>query len=675
MSVLSRADAKARMRKLESQIDELRYRYHVLDDPTVTDEVYDSLERELQALEQQFPDLRSPDSPLQRIGGQPTERFTKVQHTVRQWSFNDVFDEAEFTDWVGRCQKLLAEHPAVPQQLEFCCELKIDGLHVVLTYANGRLQLGATRGDGLVGEDVTANIKTIQSIPLKLRRAIDVIAEGEVWLSTDRFTALNAQRRVAGEAEFANPRNAAAGTIRQLDPQVVAQRELDCFVYDWSGGAAAPATQSAELEALRELGFKVNRHVKVCTTPADVIAYWRQWQVNRASQPYWIDGVVIKLNDRRQQEALGHVGKAPRWAVAFKFPAERVTTVVEDIQVQVGRTGALTPVAHLRPVKLAGTTVKRATLHNEDQIKRLGLKIGDTVVIQKAGDIIPEVVEVLPKLRSGAERAFRMPRRCPLCGGSVSRQTMSGQGGDSVGLFCTNPDCYAVRLGHLVHFVSRKAMAIDGLGEKILEQLMEEDLVRDPADLYELTAEDLVPLERFAAQKAANILTAIQRSVHPTLGRFLYALGIRHVGEETALALASHFRTLTAVQAASADDFNAVPDVGPVVAASLVQYFQNSDNKKLLQRLQERGVKPVAAAKQSGGSLSGKTFVVTGTLASMSREEAQAAIRERGGSVASSVSAKTSYVVVGENPGSKYSRAQTLGVPVLDEAAFQKLLR
>lgn len=682
------------MGKLARQIDELRYRYHVLDDPTVTDEVYDSLQRELRALEEAYPDLRSADSPLQRIGGRPLDKFVKVHHVVRQWSFNDIFEPQELTDWQERIAKLLEKAIGSRPRLEYCCELKIDGLHVVLTYEAGVLARAATRGDGLIGEDVTQNIKTIHSIPLRLRRPVNVIVEGEVWLSLEQLKKINQQRSADGQPEFANPRNAAAGTIRQLDPKIVAARNLDCFVYDWSGGTdTPPASQITELEALRALGFNVNPHHQLCQSTDEVVAFWQRWERKRDQQGYWIDGIVVKVNQRRYQELLGHVGKAPRWAVAFKFAAEKVTTVIEDISIQVGRLGTLTPVAHLRPVQLAGSTVKRATLHNEDQIRKLDVKIGDTVVVQKAGDIIPEVVEVLPKLRTGKEKKFTMPAHCPICGSAVQKQMISdkksaspsvkttgdksaGKQGNSVALFCSNKQCYAQERAGIIHFVSRKAFDIDGLGEKIVELLMAEGLVKDAADIFALEQADLEPLERFAEKSAKNLIEAIRASKTVTLAKFLFALGIKHVGEETAIALAGQFGSLKKLIAASPEQLEAVEDIGGVVARSIYEYFHDKKTLALVDRLIERGVQIKNPKSQiPSPKINSKTFVLTGSLATMSRDEAQDKIRAAGGSVSGSVSKKTDYLVAGADPGSKYAAAEKLGVKIIDEQEFLHLLK
>ena len=675
---MDKTEAKKRIDKLIKQIDELRYRYHVLNDPKVNDEIYDSLEQELVGLENKFPDLKRDDSPLRRIGGQPLDKFSKVRHAVQQWSFNDAFSKEEIYGWEERIKKLLAKDLEDEPKLEYVCELKIDGLHVVFTYEKGLLKLAATRGDGKIGEDVTQNIKTIQSVPLRLKKPLDVIVEGEVWLSEKQLEQINQQRKKENQPEFANPRNAAAGTIRQLDPKVVAARKLDCFVYDWSGGGEKfPATQLEELQELGKLGFKVNQEYKLCKNIKEVIDFWQKWSKKRSSQVYWIDGIVVKINSRDYQNRLGYVGKAPRWAIAFKFAAEEVTTVIEDILVQVGRLGTLTPVAHLRPVKLAGTTVKRATLHNEEQIRRLNVKIGDTVVIRKAGEIIPEVVSVLPKLRSGKEKEFKMPNLCPVCGAKVEKREITEKSKEkSVAVFCTNPYCYAQQQRQVAHFVSRKAFNIDGLGGKIITQLMAEGLLKTPVDIFRLEKEDLIPLERFAEKSADNLIKAIADARKITLPRFIYALGIAHVGEETAVALAEHFGSLDKLIKATAVEFSRVEDIGPIVAQSLINWFGKKRNLELVNDLQKAGV-AVAAQKvltKKTGPLAGKKIVVTGTFETLSREEAKQKIRAAGGDWVSSVSKNTDYVVAGENPGSKYGKAKELGVPIINEKEFLRLI-
>jgi len=674
---MDKSQAKTRINKLISQIDDLRYRYHVLNDPSVSDEIYDSLQRELADWEKKFPELKRPDSPLIRIGGRPLEKFVKVRHAVRQWSFNDAFAPEEIYEWQEKIIKLLEKDLGRKIPLTYVCELKIDGLHIVFTYENGLLKLAATRGDGLIGEDVTQNIKTIQSVPLRLKRPANVVAEGEVWLSEKQLAEINKARRASGEAEFANPRNAAAGTIRQLDSKIVAQRKLDCFVYDWSGGSEKmPESQFQELDELKQLGFKVNAHYKLCKTIEEVIEYWREWQKKRKQEPYWIDGIVIKVNRREYQNILGYVGKAPRWAIAFKFPAEEVTTLVEDISVQVGRLGTLTPVAELRPVKLAGTIVKRATLHNEEQIRRLGVRIGDTVIIRKAGEIIPEVVSVLPKMRTGREKEFHMPARCPVCGSPVEKKTITEHGREkSVAWFCLNKNCFAQKQRNLIHFVSKKAFNIDGLGQKIVAQLMEEGLLKTPADVFSLTMDDLLPLERFADKSAANLVAAINEAKKIPLARFIYALGIPHVGEETAIALASRFGSLQKIMAVKAADLENVPDIGPVVGQNIMAWLADRAHQALIADLLSAGVvissQPVI---KKTGPLAGQKIVVTGSLSSLSREAAKEKIRVAGGDWVSAVSKNTDYVVVGENPGSKAVKARELGIKTITEKEFLELL-
>ncbi len=672
--LLNHKQAQERVAKLIEQIDDFRYRYHVLDDPTVSDTVYDSLAQELAELEKQYPDLKQKNSPLSRIGGQALDKFVKVKHAVRQWSFNDAFSEQDLQDWQERISKILTKSLGHQPTIEYCCELKIDGLHVVLTYEDGQLKTAATRGDGLIGEDVTGNVKTIQSLPLMIKQTGTIIVEGEIWLSSEQLKKINQQRQKENLPLFANPRNAAAGAIRQLDPAIAADRKLDCFIYDWSGGdQTLPLTQTQELAELKKLKFKVNDHYKLCHNLDEVVTYWQKWQDKRDKQPYWIDGIVVKVNHRRYQEILGHVGKAPRWAMAFKFPAEQATTIVEDISVQVGRLGTLTPVAHLRPVKLAGTTVRRATLHNQDQIERLGLKIGDTVIVQKAGDIIPEVVSVLTKMRNGSEKSFALPQRCPICQSPTEkRSTLDGRG---VAVFCTNKHCAAQQQARLKHFVAKKAFDIEGLGHKIIEQLLAEDLIKDAADIFDLTVDDLKPLERFADKSAQNLIASIQQAKNISLARFIFALGIEHVGEETAIALANHFGSLEKISHCSSQDFEQIPDIGPVVARSLAAFFTEAKNQRLLQRLLAAGIQISQGQKNTSQKLAGQTIVVTGVLPTLSREQAHELIRKNGGKVSSSVSAKTSYVVVGDKPGSKYEESKKLDLKILTEKDFLNLLK
>ena len=553
--IMDKNQVKIRIEKLSQEINKIRYQYHVLDRPDVTDEVYDSLTKELRELEEKFPDLKLPDSPTQRIGGAPLEKFQKVKHRVRQWSFDDVFDFSELQKWEEKVKRLVEKNPLLnTEKLEYICEIKIDGLKIILNYENGVFVQGATRGDGLIGEDATENIKTIYSVPLKLSLPVDLVAVGECWLSKSELERINNERKKQGEPLFANSRNVAAGSIRQLDPKVAASRKLDSFVYDIdhitynmkheTKEDEIPKTQMEELILLEKLGFKVNQERKLCKNIEEIQKFYESWKNRKDKEDYGIDGIVIKINSRVIQDALGYTGKSPRWGVAYKFPAEKVTTVIEDIKIQVGRTGALTPVAHLRPVVVAGSTVSRATLHNEDEINRLDTRIGDTVVIRKAGDVIPEVVEVLKDLRTGEERKFKMPTVCPICGSAVMREAISEKKKEtSSATYCKNKKCFAQEKEKIIHFVSKKGFNIDGLGERIVEQLMNEGLVSNFSDIFELTKGDLEPLERFAEKSAENLIEAIEKSKKITLPKFLFALGIRHAGEETAVLIAKAIKT------------------------------------------------------------------------------------------------------------------------------------
>jgi len=534
--------------------------------------------------------------------------------------------------------------------------------------------VAATRGDGKVGENVTQNIRTIHSIPLRLSKPLNITAEGEVWLGAKRMEKINEERRKNDEPEFANPRNAAAGTIRQLDPRVVAKRKLSVTAYDISGGDI-PESQEVELGLLKDLGFKTDEHWKVCKTIDDVMKMYKEWIGKRTSKEFWIDGLVIKVNQKRYQDILGFTGKAPRWAIALKFPAEQGTTKIKDIYWQVGRTGALTPVALMEPVQLAGTTVTHATLHNFDEIERLGVRVEDTVVVEKAGDIIPKVLRVLEKMRSGKEKKIKEISICPICESGVERRNIQDKKQTkSVALFCTNKKCFAKELKNIIHFVSKKAYNIDGMGKKIVEQLVEEGIIKNVADIFTLQKGDLEPLERFAEKSADNLVLAISNAQQVTLPRFIFGLGINHVGEETAIRLAEHFGTLKKIMKASQEDLSAVNDVGPRVAESLYEYFNSEEGEGLVGELLNNGVKIESSKmKVVRGKLEGKVFVLTGSLESIGRDEAKDKIRELGGSVSSSVSKKTDYVIVGEKPGSKAAKAEKLGVEILSEKEFLKL--
>ncbi len=711
---MDKREVLKRAEKLAAEINKLRYEYHVLDKPDVTDEVYDSLMSELREIEERFPELKTSDSPTQRIGGAPRKSFQKARHRVRQWSFDDVFDAEELLKWDEKVNKMVAKtsvpNPSVPTStsghlplvkgrdiIDYCCEVKIDGLKIILTYENGIFVSGATRGDGVIGEDVSENLKTIRSIPLKLNYPVDCVVVGECWLGKSELERINRGREAKGEIVFANSRNAAAGSIRQLDPKIAASRKLDSFIYDIDflnpspalplvrgrGALKIPETQFEELGLLKRLGFKVNREYKLCQNVSEIQAYYEIWKEKKDRQDYGIDGVVIKLNSLDLQEKLGYTGKSPRWGVAYKFPAERVTTIVEDIKVQVGRTGALTPVAHLKSVLVAGSVVSRATLHNEDEIRRLDIRLGDTVVIQKAGDVIPEVVEVLKSLRTGQEKKFQMPRRCPICGSSVMRK--SGE----AATYCTNPKCFAVEIEKIIHFVSKKGFNIDGFGEKIVEQLMNEGLVTNVAEIFELEKGDLKPLERFAEKSADNLIEAIEKSKKIELEKFLFALGIRFVGEETAVLVASNLEKLEINASSlgmlgglgkkfneiSKEKWREIKGIGEKSAESLAEWFGDEENLHLLEMMQSSGVRVIRdVGEREGGKLAGKTFVLTGELKNFTRDEAKGMIRKAGGSIASSVSRKTDYVLAGDKPGSKYQKALELGVKIVGEEELEKLI-
>ena len=671
-------DVAARYGKLKSAIDRHRYEYHVLNKQAISDAARDSLMRELVELERSHPSLVTTDSPSQRVAGRPLPGFTKVQHRVPQWSFNDAFSEGEVREFDERVRRALEKTFGPGTVPTYTCELKIDGLHVVLEYERGTLKRAATRGDGRIGEDVTHNVRTIESIPLRLREDVSVIVEGEVWLSKGELERINAERARQGEEPYANPRNLAAGTIRQLDPKVAASRKLDSFIYDLSWiqpttDNRQPTTQLDELTLLRELGFKVNPHVEHCETIDEAIGFWERWRSQKEQEHYLVDGIVIKVDRREYQEALGYTGKGPRFVVALKFPAEQTTTIVEDIVLSVGRTGVLTPVAHLKPVALAGSIVSRATLHNEDEIRRLDVRIGDTVVLQKAGDVIPDVVSVLRELRTGSERMFVWPKRVAECGGDGSIERVPGQ----AAWRCAHRGGFSEQLRTLAHFAGKSALNIVGLGPKQLRAFLEQGLVRDGADIFSLEPGDLEGLERFGEKSAAKLVAAIDAARTVPLERLLTGLSIPQVGEETARDLAEHFGTLERLTTSALDELESVDGVGSVVARSVYGWFRDAAHKKLLRKLlREISVQKSRAKRTPARStLAGKTFVLTGTLETMTRNEARALIRARGGTVAGSVSKKTDYVVAGEHPGSKCDDAQRLGVPVLTEKQLLGMLR
>jgi DNA ligase (NAD+) len=641
------------------------------------------LRKELAELLLKYPALKEKTEQEERVAGKPLEKFTKTEHLFRQWSLGDVFSLKDLHNWEERNQRLLLK-----QELnlggefgKYLAEPKIDGLHIVLTYKAGRLVMGATRGDGRIGEDVTENIKTIKSIPWELKEAVDVVVEGECWLSFSELKRINGERKEKGEPLFANPRNAAAGSIRQLDSKIAAKRLLDSFIYElrFLDKTKNPNFQKDKLQILDQLGFKVNSLFGVCKNLEEVENFYQFLEKERTKKDYGIDGMVVKINDLKIQNALGYTGKAPRFSAAYKFPAERATTMVKDIKLQIGRTGALTPVAVLVPVRVAGSLVSRATLHNIDEIRRLGLKIGDTVAIHKAGDIIPEVLEVLKNLRTGGEREFAMPSHCPFCGSAVG-QKMIDKKTLAVAYYCLNSDCFSVRKEKIIHFVSKKAFNIEGLGEKIVEQLMEEGLLKDAGDIFFLKKEELLPLERFAEKKVDNLFSAILTGKKLPLNRFLFALGIRHIGEESARLLADFLggkikqseispkKVADFFSGLSFDDLGAVFGLGEKGVKSVLEFFGEKENQILIKKLEEASVVlEISLKKEEEARLKNNSLVITGSFGDYSREFLKEKIIALGGKVQAAVSANTDYLLAGEKPGSKLKKAQALGVKVLGQ--------
>ncbi len=685
---MTKEEAKLRIEKLRETINYHRYLYHVLDRQEISDAALDSLKHELYRLEQQYPEFITPDSPTQRVGGQALAKFRKVRHETPMLSIEDVFTFDELKEWRQRIGKLTT------QRIDsYYAEIKMDGLAVSLVYEDGALAAGSTRGDGIIGEDILNNLKTIEAIPLRLRqlppadtaaflkrfgRSVDrrkfeersrslagrIEVRGECYMTKAVLDQLNRDQEKAGLPSFANPRNAAAGGIRQLDPRITASRQLDFFGYALLADLGLTTHEQAH-ELMKLLGVKINPLSKLIHSTEEAEKYHAHVYSVRDKLPYWTDGCVIVVNEDAIFDRLGVVGKTPRGIIAYKFPAEQATTVIEDIRVQVGRMGTLTPVAVMRPVFVAGTTVSHATLHNLDEIRRLGVKIGDTVVIQKAGDIIPQVVKVITRARTGREKEFRMPTHCPACGTKIEKRE------GEVAHFCPNPNCYARTQERIVHFVAVADMP--GLGYKIIERFIDEGLIRDAADLYSLRPEDVAELERFAERSSKNIIDAIQARRKMPLAKFVYALGIRHVGEQSAVDLAGHFRTLEALRSAGPAELAEAPNVGPVVAESVHSFFADKANAALVDKL--LGVVTVEKGKAPAkGPLPGKSFVRTGTLEKLTRDEAKERIKALGGSVSESVSRKTDYVVVGAEPGSKADKARKLGVRMLNEAEFSAIL-
>ena len=684
---MNKQEAKERIEKLKKEINRYRYAYHVLDKSLISDAALDSLKKELFDLEQQFPELITPDSPTQRVGGKPLAQFKKVHHEKRMLSFNDAFSEKDMEDWVTRLENYLGQklHSDAPL---FYCELKIDGLAIELVYEDGIFLAGATRGDGLVGEDVTQNLKTIEAIPLHLEtRQLQatnykppqkLVLRGEVFLSKKEFERINKEQEKRGLKTYANPRNIAAGSVRQLDPQITASRKLDSFQYDVVA-EIGQKTHEEEHEILHKLGCKTNPNNKHAKNLKEVFEFRDYWEKHREKLPYEIDGIVVIVNDNKLFERAGVIGKAPRAAIAYKFSPREATTQVLDVQVHTGRTGVLTPVAVLKPISVGGVTISHATLHNFDEIERLGLKIGDTVVISRAGDVIPKITKVLKELRTGKEKTVHPPKHCPVCGSDIKHE--------GVFYVCASRNCGARMRESLYHFVSRNALDIRGLGPQIIDRFIDEGFVNDAADIFTVKEGDIAVLPRFGDKSAENIVREIESKKHVPLSRFIFGLGIIHIGEETARLLAekfseSHNGETSApstvgqfIKNLSLEQLQDIPDIGPKVAESVREWFHNERSQKLLEKFDKVGVRlEVKSLKLKVQKLFGKTFVLTGTMESMSREEAKEKIRELGGDISGSVSKQTSYVVVGLEPGSKYEKAKKLGVKVLDEKEFLKML-
>jgi DNA ligase (NAD+) len=663
---------------VKEQIEELRrviqhhnYRYYVFDDPEISDAEYDRLMRQLETIEQQHPEFITPDSPTQRVGAEPLKVFSSTTHTIPMLSLTNAMSQEEVRDFDERVKRFLKTE----SDIEYVAEPKLDGLAVELIYENGKFVQGSTRGDGFTGEDITQNLRTIKSLPLiLLKQAIlpfpgRLEVRGEVIMQINDFEKLNKKREEAGEPLFANPRNAAAGSVRQLDSRITAQRPLDFYCYGI--GAAEDTTLMSQwdmLQALKSWGLKVSPHINKCKTIHETIRACQEIEAKRETLPYEIDGAVIKVNSFELQARLGTISKSPRWAIAFKFTPHQETTIIEDIQVQVGRTGALTPVAILRPVHVGGVVVRHATLHNQDEIERKDIRIGDTVIIQRAGDVIPQVVKVITDKRTGKEIIFLMPDLCPVCDAKVMRSK------EEAVYRCTGDQCIAKLKERIKHFSSKRAMDIDGLGEKLVEQIVDKGLVKNVADLYHISHEAWSDLERMADKSAQNIVDAIEKSKHAGLERLIYALGIRHVGEQVAKVLVESLKNLNKIEKASKEELMEINDIGPEVAESIVQFFSQEVNRSVLEQLQKSGVCMEPKLTPKAGNFSGKTFIFTGTLEHFTRDEAEQMVQAHGGKIASTVSSKTDYVVAGKDPGSKHEKAKKLGITIINEIEFNELI-
>lgn len=668
MGFMIKGEAKKRIEELRAILEKHRVLYHVHDKPVISDEVYDSLMKELGTLEAQFPEFDSSVSPTHRVGGDPLSKFVKVTHAIKQWSFDNVFSFEELAAWEERNISILKKE-GITKKPTYVAEMKIDGLKVILTYKDGQLIQAATRGNGEVGEDITENMKTVRSIPLTLSDKVSFTVIGEAWIKKKDLEHINKDREKEGLALYANTRNLAAGTLRQLDPKIVAKRNIQLYAYDIEGGNYK--TQEDELKALFSFGFLVNKDHKICRNLIEVQKFYDLWKEKRSLQDYGIDGLVVKINERDLWDELGYTAKSPRGGIAYKFPAEEAATKLLAIHCQVGRTGAVTPVALLEPVLIAGSMVARATLHNEEEINRLDVRVGDTVSLRKAGDVIPEIFDVHTELRPKNAKKFVMPTHCPECGSKLVRETVGKS--ISAAWYCKNPDCPAKHLEGLIHFVSKKGMNIEGLGERIVEEFREIGLITNEVSIFRLRKEDIVGLEGFGEKSAENIISSIDTSRKPPLGKFLYALGIRHVGETTAKDIAKHFGTLANLRQATYDELISVEGIGEVVARSVEDYFKNPANQKLLDELLKE-IQVEEEKKRAGSRLKGLTFVITGSLPTLSREEAKELIEENGGKVTGSISKSTSYLLAGEGGGGKRDGAAKFKVKIISEETLRNML-
>jgi len=668
---MNKDEAKKRIARLRKELGHHRYLYHVLDKQEISDGAWDSLKHELYNLEQKYPEFITPDSPTQRVGGDPLKKFVKIRHPQPMLSIEDVFNFQELQDWEDYMIDFLKKrsHLKSKNSFSYFCERKIDGVDIVLTYKKGVLITGVTRGNGMVGEDVTKNIKTIEAIPLHLEKPINVVVRGEIFMHQKDFKKLNQQREKQDLPIYANPRNVTAGSIRQLNSKVTAKRALDCYIFEIITDLGQK-THAQVHQILKQLGFKTDHHTRICSNLEKVKRYYKIYLKKRLKNSFDYDGVVVVLNEIYLQKILKAVGKSPRWMRAYKFPGEQTTTIVKDIVVQIGRTGALTPVAQLKPVQIMGSVVSRATLHNQDEIDRLDVRIGDTIIIEKAGDIIPAVVRVLKKLRTEKAKKFQMPKQCPFCRGQIKRKP------NEVAHYCLNKKCFAAQGQKISHFVGKKGFDIEGMGIKIVKRLIEQGLIKDAAGIFTLTKGDLEPLERFAQKSADNLIKAIEQSKEIDLPHFIQALGIRHIGEQTAFDLAQHFIEFKKLEQKNKETLMSLPDLGPIASQSIIDWFKDENNKRFLKRLEKSGVKikrffsPIKSQ-----TLKNKNFVITGVLKSMSRERAKEKIKALGGKTPVQISKRTDFLVSGQDPGSKYDKARQRKVKIINEQEFLKMLK